>query len=426
MPLEIDDNGLEIMTLDESQDFVAGRLQARLGDAANVGSLSFLGQLKDTSAELFQLCQDALLALYARLDPNGARGVWLDRAGAYVGSTRRGESFSTVEGLITFVGNGTVTDGDLIRHVSQQTLWEAIGGPYTGTDEDIAAQFQAVEAGPTEAIAGSTWEVVTTTDPAFSAFTNPTEDAVAGQLQDSDPLYRQRQTIEKYGQGIGATAAIRARVSKVNTANGRVDTVRVYHNPKTQPTDAEGLPWKQTQVVVETTPAIPTAGLIQDIGDAMIAGQGAGCHYFGSIVGTATDIEGNEHDTPFDVVEIVDLYIVITIETANTVDVDGPVFPKDATQFATVVYDAVYEAAQPGGRFRVTGRDAREIDYSTVVGGLINDGSISGVGSVAVQLSDTSKDGPYTANVVTFTRKQKMEVDAVNIRVIVDGVTVIA
>jgi hypothetical protein len=426
MPLEIDDNGLEIMTFEESQDFVAGRLQARLGDAANVGSLSFLGQLKDVSAELFQLCQDALLALYGRIDPNGARGVWLDRAGAYIGSTRRGESFSTVEGLVTFVGAGAVSNGDLIRHVSQQTLWEAIGGPYNGTDEDVAATFRAVDAGAIAAIAGSTWEIVTTSDPAFTAFTNPTEDAVAGQLADSDPLYRQRQTIERYAQGKGPTSAISAIVSKVNTANGRVDAVRTYHNPAYQPTDSNGLPWKQTHVVVETTPNPPTAELEQDIFDALWKAGGAGCHYFGSITGTSTDLEGTEQPVAFDIVELIDLYIVITIETANSVDVDGPVVPKVPSQFAEIVYDAVYDAAQPDGRFRVTGRDARELDYHGVVAGLVAAGTISGVGTVAVQLSLTSKDGPYTAGIVPVGRLQKIEVDAVNIRIILDGVTEIA
>jgi len=420
MPLEIDDDGLEIMTLDEAREWITARLLAKFGDTLNTGSLSFTGQIRDIVGEAFHLCQEALLALYTRLDPNGATGVWQDRIGGLTGSTRRGESYSTVDGTLTFVGLQTVNDGDVIQHDGTGTLWEAIGGPYTDTDADVPATFQALTAGPVEAVAGSTWSVVT--NPTGKTFTNPTEDATPGQLEESAPDYRRRQAIEKYGQGQGPTSAISGRVSKVNTANGRVDTVRTYHNPNQQPTDADGLPWKQTHVIVETTPNPPTAGLDQDIFGALWAASGGGCTYYGSRAGTVTDSEGQSQDVAYDIVTDVDLYIVVSIDTANSLDVDGPVFPKEPVDFATIVFDAVYARAQ---ELRIVGRDPRELDYAGVVNSLVAEGQITGVGAVAVQLSQTGLGGPYDAGFSSIERYEKIEVDTVNIRIIVDGLTVI-
>lgn len=424
MAIEVDDNGVRICTLDENTEDVASRVQGRLGDRITTNPLSFVGQFITITGEIVTLIHEKFGALYGRLDQNGAKGVWLDRIGAYSGSVRDGAANSTVVGVITFVGLGTVNDGDLIRHTSQQTIWQAIGGPYSGTDEDIVATFQSIDAGPFEAIAGSAWTIVSSV-PGFSAFTNPDNDATPGQLSATDPEFRGAIQIERYAQGTGPLASIRARVSKVNTANGRVDSARVYHNPNANPEDAFGLGYKQTHVVVETTPNPPPALLQQDIFDAMWLGNGCGCHWNEDslLTGTHVDSEGNTHPIAFDVAVEVETFLVVTLETANTTAGDGPVFPKTGADMADIVHTAVHARAQ---ELNTVARDAREQDYYKVVADLQVAEQITGVDTIQIQISDVGKDGPFESGFLSVGRLEKIRVDTVNVRVIIDGVTEIA
>jgi len=424
MGFEVDDDGLTIPTLDENTQDVAARVQSRFGDRITTNPLSFVGQLITITGEIVTILQEKVGALYGRLDQNGAKGVWLNRIGAYSGSVRDGAANSTVVGVITFVGLGTVNDGDLIRHTSQQTIWQAIGGPYSGTDEDIAATFQAIDAGPFEAIAGSAWTIVSSV-PGFSAFTNPDNDATPGQLSATDPEFRAAIQVERYAQGTGPLASIRARISKVNTANGRVDSAKVYHNPNANPVDSFGLGYKQTHVVVETTPNPPPALLQQDIWDALWLGNGAGTHWKedAAFVGTVVDSEGNTQNLTFDIAVDLETFIVVTLATAKTTAGDGPVFPKTGSDMADIVHEAVHARAQ---ELNTVARDAREQDYYKVVADLQVAEQITGVDTIQIQISDVGKDGPFSAGFLSVDRLEKIKVDTVNVRVIIDGVTEIA
>lgn len=429
-PFELNSSGLQTQTFEEIFEELGENLQSVFGNTLNTTLSSVNGQFMRIVSELRAADQQAWLQVYQSFDPNSAQGTALDARAALTGSVRKGASNSTVEGILTFNAAGLVADGTLINNDDQDTVWQTINGPYTDTGgpypEDVAAQVEAVDTGPLTADAGTNWSLVTVL--AFiDSFTNPTEDATVGRNQETDAEFRYRRTVELFSLGQGPLATIQGIVSKVDTANGRVDTVQVYHNPATNPVDSDGIPFKAFNVVVETTPSPPPAALQQDIFDAIITGFGAGGEAYGTdFAGTAEDIEGQFQPVAFDLVDELDVFLQITLETGPFIGGDGPVFPTDLAQMATVVQTAVVDAAQDRSLYNKIGRDVREIDYIGVIQDLITSGEITGVFTIEVELSTVSKTGPFTADFIPVGIRQRPDIDSGEVRVIIDGTVYIA
>lgn len=429
-PFDLLSTGLQTQTFEEIFEELGQNLQSAFGPTLNTTLSSVNGQFMRIMSELRAADQQAWLNVYRSFDPNSATGTALDARAALTGSLRKGASSSTVEGILTFNAAGVVADGTQVSNDDTGTVWETINGPYTDTGgpypEQVAAQVQAVNTGPLIAPAGTTWSLVTVL--AFiDSFTNPVEDATLGRNLETDAEFRYRRTVELFSKGQGPLATIAGIVSQVDTANGRVDTVQVYHNPATNPVDADGIPFKAFNVVVETTPSPPPAALQQDIFDAILTATGAGGEAYGTdFVGTALDLENQVQNVAFDLVDDLDIFQQITIETAFTTGGDLPVVPSDLATMATVIQEAVVEAAQDRTRFNRIGRDYKEIDTTTVITELITSGQLQGVDTVEVDLSTVSKTGPFTADFVTVGIRQRPDIDSGEIRILIDGVVYIA
>ena len=216
-------------------------------------------------------------------------------------------------------------------------------------------------------------------------------------------------------------------MSKVDTTNGQVTNVRVYHNPATSPADADGIPFKAFNVLVETDPPLPlpqVAGpiepLAQDIADAIFAATGAGGESYGTDYGvvstiSVTDAEGNSQGPiRFDVVEIVDVDIDITITLFSNND-DGPIVPDDPQQMADLIRSET--ATSLTGSFVNIGRDARALDTQGVIQSLILDGQLSGI-ETATATVDTGGGPGLTAPISI---RQKPDYDSGNITITIDG-----
>lgn len=426
--------GLSTETQSEIFDGLAADIQATFGTNTNVDISSIMGQWLNITAEVQALDQAELLAVWRRFDSNSAAGVALNALAALTGSIRRGETQSVVDGFITFDGPASVPNGSLILNEDNQTSWQSINGPYTDTGgpypELVAATFQAVDAGPTLANAGTTWSV-TTVIVDFGGFTNPTDDATIGENEESDEDFRRRRQLELYSQNIGPLLAIQGVVSKVNTSNGQVTDVRVYHNPATNPTDSDGIPFKAFNVVVETDPPLPipqAAGpiepLAQDIADAIFSATGAGGESFGTDYGvveviSVTDVEGqSQGPVKFDVVADIDIFIDIDIILFTNND-DGPVIPEDPQQMADLIRSTV--ATSLTTAFVTLGRDARALDTSGVIQSLILDGELSGLASATTGVSLTQPAFPITALTAAISIREKADYDSGNIRIEIDG-----
>jgi len=423
--LSLTNAGLSIQTQNEILAEFFAKVQALFGNTVNTDISSVFGQIANIFAELRAVDQQVLLKVYQSFNPQTATGVSLDSLGTLTGSVRYGASPSVVNGFITFSGAGVVPDGTIFSNDDQDTQWETINGPYTDTGgpypELVAAQLSAVENGPLEAQANTNWSPVTVIAN-VTDFTNPTDDATLGRLIETDPEFRSRRLLELFSQGKGPLATISAIVSQVNTANGRVDLVRTYHNPYLQPVDSDGIPFKAFNVVVETTPSPPPSGLQQDIFDAILTAMGAGGYAYGTdYSGISLDEEGQNQSIAFDIVSVFDTYLNIEILTALATGGDGPVTPIDPV----VMADLIQEACLTVGVANATvGRDFRALDYTGAISALQTSGQLSGVDGVSVEVSSVSKLGPYVPYFVPVGIRQKYDLDSASIRVSIDGVVI--
>jgi uncharacterized phage protein gp47/JayE len=405
MALELTPDGLSTQTQAELVADLASRLRAAFGNNLNTSADSIMGQLVNIESELDALNQQVLLAVYRSFDPNSATGVALDARAALTGSIRKGATSSVVNGTLTFSGAGTMVDGDLIQNDDNTTQWELTNGPHTGPGA-FAAVFAAVDTGPILANAGTTWSLITGV-PGLDSFANPTDDATLGRNQEADPDFRIRRQEELFAQNIGGLAAIRGNVSQVEG----VTTARVYHNPLGPGDDADGIPFKAFNVVVETDPTPPSSDLQQDIADAIFASMGAGGQAYGTdFTKTVADVEGTSHSVSFDIITTKDVFVAITLDTTGTEEIISP-------NLADVVAAEVLEVATSD--FTGIGKDVLEYRIKGIVSDLAASGEITGVVTVTVELSEVALVGPFI-DPVPIGIRQRADFDSVNI-----GVTVV-
>ena len=405
MPLELTDQGLATQTQVEIADELAAKIRSTFGENTKTSADSIMGQLINIVAELRAVDQQTLLAVYRSFDPNGSIGAALDRLLTLTGSTRQGALSSTVEGIGTFNLPGQLTDGDLIKNDDNDTIWEVVGGPYISDGIDpVFPTFQAVDTGPILANAGTSWSIVTTVA-GFTGFTNPTDDAELGRNQESDADARARRVVELFSQGTGPLATIKGAVSKVASVIG----VNVYHNPSVNPADADGIPFKAFNVVVQTTPPVPGADLQQSIFDAIFSAHGAGGEAYGTgFSGTSIDTENIAHPIAFDVVAVQDIELEIDLVTSTSED---PITPN----ITTIVADQIIATAQ--ALYELVGRDVIALDFQGIVQTMLQAGTISGVDAVIVRMS-IQPGPPVAVAKLSIGIREITDFDSANITVI--------
>lgn len=413
MSVSLTESGFVVSTRQELRDELAERLKVSFGPNLKTTGPGPMSRLIDIFTEIRATDHQAWQAVYVSLDPDGAKQRPLDARVRLTGTTRQGATHSSVDGILTFASAGTMNVGDLIHNDDNDTTWELVSGPHTSAGpwpEEIAATFSAVETGPTLADAGTTWSAVTIVA-GLTGFTNPTDDAEPGRNRETDAELKVRRLRELHAQGQGPLAAIQGHVQRVPN----VVFARVWHNPSTFPDDADGIPFKAFNVVVETDPAVPGADLQQAIWDAIWEATGAGGEAYGTdFVGSVIDSEGVEQPSAFDVVETKDILLEITLTTSTSED---PVTPNITDVVAARVLDVAQE------RFELVGRDVRRMDFTGIVYDMLQPGpegeapEISGVDDVSVRMAISPA---ALANVAKLSIgiRQRADFDSANITVL--------
>jgi len=406
MTLILDGDGLSVPTQQARVDRLAARLRSTFGPNLRTDAKSIAGQIVNIFCEELSLDDQALLAAYRSMDPDGAAGRQLDARVGLTGTVREGATSSAVEGLLTWSGLGTAPLGHRIRNEANQTIWELTSGAVTPSGpypEAIAATYTCQQTGPVSAGAGTTWTVVDVVA-GLDGFTNPTDDANLGQDRETDAETRRRRKVELFSQGQGPLVAIRSVVSKVDG----VLSVRVYHNPTASPADSNGIPFKAFNVVVETDPPTPTPALQQAIAQAIWSALGAGGQAYGTdYTVTIVDSEGVNQQVSFDVVDEVDIVIELDLVTSTS---ENPITPN----LSDIVAAQILAVAL--AEHEEVGRDVLALDYQGVVHDMLEAGSISGVDAVDVRLA-IDPASPAAVAKLAIGARQKADFDSANISV---------
>ena len=412
MTVQLTPTGLSTSSQTEIVAAKGARLQAQFGPNFDLSPTeSLTGQLVAILSEEDALTEEAVLAVYRSMDPRNAIGRPLDARIGFTGTTRKGATHSEVEGLLTFSLADSYAAGSLVRNDDTNEVWTLTATVVAGAPGAFAATLQAVDTGPRIANAGSTWTLITV-NPNVTGFTNPTDDADPGRLVEEDGDAKERRLVELYSQNVGATAAISSAVSRfVNeqTGVGTILGIRTYHNPLVSPADADGIPFKAFNVVVELAPSVPDAATQQAIWDAIFKAMGAGGEAYGTdYVGTSTDSEGKAQPVKFDVVTNVDIVIEIDLVTTTT---ESAV----SSNIEAVVAAEVIRQAQIN--YEKSGRDVTDLDVRGIVFEMQKAGTISGVDGVVVRLS-ISPAPPAVVSKIPVGIREKADFDSGNITVI--------
>jgi uncharacterized phage protein gp47/JayE len=389
--------GFVTETQAENREYIVGLFQSAFGLQIEVAPDTIGGQLVDIMAEMRAAAQQEGLQTYNSYDRATTTGIALDRIGKLIGIPRDGATRSSSEGTITGTGGTVIPDLSRVRLNETNTVWEITGGPYVipgvGPGQTLAnVPLQSQDTGPITAIATSDWTIVDVVVGWDTWIT--TETATPGQSQQSDKAYRQSQDIGLYARGQGPLLAMSANVDVVEG----VVTARTFHNPNTVPVDANGIPYKNTNVVVETDPAIPGADLRQAIATAIWNSSSLGSQTYGAENEIITDSEGQSQSIFFDLVSNVNIYMLITLTTS---DEDEAITPN----IADVVRE--YVAEQANEQYTGIGRNTREYEISA----LVHESGVTGVESVTVQLSTVSTAGPYLSPEVPISIRQRADFD---------------
>ena len=290
--------------LNQEADALAGQLNAVMGNA---------------TAELWEVAE----AVYNSQYPDTSGGTSLDNVSAITGTTRRGETESTVicdvdiDGGFTLLKDSVCFDPDRAddtRFLLDEDIENTGGSPAI-----FSVSFTAESAGATVANAGTLIggpELVT----GWNSCTNPL-DADVGTEVELDPPLRFRREEEVAGQGGSTTEAIRADVRKVEG----VLSTSVLEN-FTEFTDANGVPAKSFEVIVQ-------GGADADIAQAIFDTKPSGIRPFGSTIVPVIDSEGESIDIAFTRPTVLDIFLEIDLDKdpAEYPDPDGDDQVKAAT-----------------------------------------------------------------------------------------------
>jgi len=348
------------------QDF-----QGEFGTGVNLEPESVNGQLIGIFSERLAELWEALLDLYASMDPDQATGAAQDAIMAFTGTIRLTAKYSTATVLATgdtgtvlptgrvfsVPGAGTrfdtlapatlaapaawasshayalgdiVSNGGRIFYATAAGTSAGSGGPSgsgtaivdgtvtwrsLGAGTGVAAvSVQAEQTGPWPAYAWSLTTVETAVA-GLNTVTNPL-DAVLGANVESDALARVRREVELQSSGLAAADAIRAHVLKVLEEAAVQDrAVAVFLNDE-DTTDGDGHPPHSVEVVAR-------GGDDELVRDAVFGAVAGGIQPVGTNSGTVTDSEGGTHTVAFSRPTEVPVYLDIVIATDSTFPADG-------------------------------------------------------------------------------------------------------
>ena len=335
MPLVLDENGLQIQTLEEIKGEIEADHRLIFGDNVDLRPNEPFGQMIGIYSEREAAVQQVVQKVYSARDPGAAAGVQLDGLGALTGSSRDAATRSRAAGLVTGVA-GTLIDttvsDKLVRLIATQTEWKLVDGPYViGGGGTVAVTIEAVLAGPTDALATGPggWDIVTIVAGWTSFETTADADPVGRAIQSDEEFENDRQ-LELLDLG-NDIAAIKASVLQVDG----VVTVKVFENLTLVP-DAIGIPGKAFETLVgdDGGSADDTA-----MGDAIFNDTPPGAEAFGSVSVLVDDGVGGTIDIGF--TRPTDVPVWLSIEVTRT-GAEDP-YPSDGD---ALIAAAVLEFAE--------------------------------------------------------------------------------
>jgi uncharacterized phage protein gp47/JayE len=242
-----------------------------------------------------------------------ATTAWVPTTAYVVGNRRTNASrvyLCITAGTSAGSGGPTTTAADITDNTVH---WRYLGEGTGNVDVEALCTVD----GPSVALSGDITVIVTPVG-GWSSVINIL-DAVEGANEAEDEEYRLLQEIDLAAAGSSSVDAIREALLEI----AGVTAVKLFVNNE-DATDPDGVPPHAIEALVR-------GGANQDIWNALLENVAAGVETYGSVIGTATDSEGNDHEMAFSRPTDVNIYVDVTlIKDPDTYPVDGDTQVKAA------------------------------------------------------------------------------------------------
>jgi uncharacterized phage protein gp47/JayE len=261
--------------------------------------------------------------LLQSFDPQSATNVQLSKLVLLAGIQRTEDAKSTVVITCTANANGaTIPAGSLVSDPNGGIQWQTDEQVVVAPSSTNTVSATAVEAGPTEAAAGTITRI---DSPAFG-WTTVTNLAAAnvGRTEETDSALRLR-----FQSAVSSASKVSngARFAAVSDLDGVESVVAISNNTST--TDANGVPPHHVFTVVD-------GGTNSEIAAAIYDHTAGGIGYHGNTSASHTDpVSGDVYDIKYERPTDDDVYVTITLTTDDNYPSDGD------SQIKTAVADYI-------------------------------------------------------------------------------------
>ena len=315
----LDNNGLQVSTVNELTEQLVSDFQAIYGTDVNLDQSSPDGQLLNIFAQAGVDIRELLTQIYNSFDPDNCSGRILDARCAINNVFRKGATWTevpiditvdrtvTLQGLDENFNDPNATAYTIQDNVGNQFLLVSTQQLTSGTTRVL---FRAKEIGRVETSINTITIPVTVVLGVVSV-NNPVVPTNIGENEESDYdlKIRRRQSVS-----IGSSGYLNGLLATVLQLDGVTDAA-LYEN-YTGSTDENGTPAHCMWLIVE-------GGSASDIADAIYRKKSYGCNMRGSKTYTIITISNQEFIAKWDEPTVVPLYIKFTIQpTSSTVQFD--------------------------------------------------------------------------------------------------------
>lgn len=312
MPDQLTENGLEISTYDERFDDVASDLRTNISENLDLGTDTDIGQFTKIIVEKKQSLAELIQALYSSNKPSMASGVTLAALARITGTVKQGATFSKIpidSGEVLLDAATTLPVGSVahvVNNPNDRFVTDVEVNNPAGTQEWVPCAFTAESSGPVQALSG-TLTVIAESQPGWAGVNN-IEDAIEGQVEESDTDLRVRRENELY-TGDGSVGSIKSYLLKPDIENDwpGVTSAVVLEN-FTDEYDSDSIPPHSIYCIIQ-----PGSATNDQIGAAIYRAKPGGIRAFGPDTAVVTDSEGNPITISWKEVDVVEIYIEIDL-----------------------------------------------------------------------------------------------------------------
>lgn len=276
MAFTFDENGLQIQTLPEVIEELAGEYRTIYGADINLEQSTPDGQRVGIEAKMFQDFQQGLLALWNSFDPDFAQGEQLVKIAKLSGIFPRAAVKSTWDLVVTADRTVTLPYGYQVRDSLDQT-WSTTAEQADLTAGTHTVAFTADRWGAVAPAAQDEAVTPVTVIKGVTSVVGAAASLVLGVEEETDAEFRARRQASLQNPSYSTVGALTAKLGQV----GGVTQVRVYENDTADDLVLdEGL---STEVTLppHSIWVVVLGGADEDIAEAIIKQKTMGCLLFG-------------------------------------------------------------------------------------------------------------------------------------------------